>query len=82
MKTINKTLVAAICSLSVIICSNPAPSDNQLTQKEKKDGWQLLFNGKSIEGWHVVDGCLTIESATTQTGCMDLVLNIRLLMIL
>ena len=76
MKTINKTLVAAICSLSVITCSNPAPRDNQLTRKEKKEGWQLLFDGKSMEGWrriytdsppkrgwHVADGCLTVEDS-------------------
>ena len=24
---------------------------NQLTEVEKKDGWQLLFDGKSFEGW-------------------------------
>jgi hypothetical protein len=25
---------------------------NTLTDKEKADGWQLLFNGKNFEGWH------------------------------
>jgi Domain of Unknown Function (DUF1080) len=25
---------------------------NTLTEKEKKDGWQLLFNGKDLTGWH------------------------------
>ena len=25
--------------------------DNQLTSQEKKDGWQLLFDGKSLNGW-------------------------------
>ncbi|MCW5924955.1 MAG: DUF1080 domain-containing protein [Saprospiraceae bacterium] len=28
------------------------PSDNTLTDKEKAAGWQLLFNGKDLEGWH------------------------------
>lgn len=25
--------------------------DNQLTVKEKKEGWVLLFNGKNLDGW-------------------------------
>lgn len=34
----------------------PPPSivraDNALTDKEKADGWQLLFDGKTLNGWH------------------------------
>jgi Domain of Unknown Function (DUF1080) len=26
-------------------------ADNELTSKEKADGWQLLFNGKDTNGW-------------------------------
>src|SRR6476620_9812562 len=36
--------------------SNPASTDssvNKLTDAEKKDGFELLFDGKSIGGWHV-----------------------------
>src|SRR5262245_29757002 len=29
-----------------------AASPNQLTDPEKKAGWKLLFNGKSLDGWH------------------------------
>lgn len=25
---------------------------NTLTAKEKQEGWQLLFNGKDLQGWH------------------------------
>lgn len=28
------------------------PVDNTLTEKEKRDGWQLLFDGQNINGWH------------------------------
>ncbi|MFN0216534.1 MAG: family 16 glycoside hydrolase [Saprospiraceae bacterium] len=28
------------------------PIDNTLTEKEKREGWQLLFDGKSTQGWH------------------------------
>lgn len=46
--------------------------DNQLTEAEKEQGWQLLFDGKSMEhfrgfrkdevpaGWKVVDGAITL----------------------
>jgi len=43
-------------------------ADNQLTEAEKRDGWQLLFNGKDHTGWRcnngkdvatpIEDGCL------------------------
>ena len=28
------------------------PADNTLTEKEKRDGWQLMFDGQSVMGWH------------------------------
>ena len=27
--------------------------ENSLSEAEKKEGWKLLFNGKSLDGWHV-----------------------------
>jgi len=31
-------------------------SDNILSEKEKTDGWQLLFDGQSTKGWHKYGG--------------------------
>lgn len=38
-----------------VVAARPAFSpkaDNTLTEKEKAEGWQLLFNGQNLEGWH------------------------------
>ncbi|HEY6975122.1 MAG TPA: DUF1080 domain-containing protein [Chitinophagaceae bacterium] len=29
-----------------------AQQSNMLTEKEKQEGWHLLFNGKDLQGWH------------------------------
>lgn len=38
------------------VAGTPPPAqpvvDNTLTEKEKRDGWQLLFDGQSLNGWH------------------------------
>lgn len=51
MKTKRTKLATVIACLLAFACSNPAPSDNQLTRQEEKDGWQLLFDGKTTKGW-------------------------------
>ena len=74
MKIITSIVVVAICSLLAVACSNPITSDNELTPKEKKDGWQLLFDGQTMNGWRriytdsfpkigwrVENGCLMME---------------------
>jgi hypothetical protein len=36
--------------------SEDEPADNQLTAREKADGWQLLFNGRDHTGWKCSNG--------------------------
>jgi hypothetical protein len=40
-------LLVAVCAMAA---ARP-PEDNTLTAKEKRDGWILLFDGKTLDGW-------------------------------
>jgi hypothetical protein len=56
------------------------PALNTLTDKEKADGWKLLFDGKTTNGWHkykgktvgdqwkAVDGALTLSHKDGKDG--------------
>ncbi|MDX2196898.1 MAG: DUF1080 domain-containing protein [Cytophagales bacterium] len=64
----NIIIIAALLSGNMCLLS----AQNTLTAQEKKDGWQLLFDGTTTQGWHnyrsttinpqwkVVDGALTL----------------------
>ena len=45
------TIVAVLLTGGLAYAADNAPS-NTLTKKEKTDGWKLLFDGKSVEGWN------------------------------
>lgn len=48
-----KTLPIIISILLVLIsCQTQTSRPNTLTQKEIDEGWQLLFDGNSTQGWH------------------------------
>ncbi len=45
-------LPAALCLLALSLsCASILAADNELTTAEKKEGWKLLFDGKSLKGW-------------------------------
>ncbi|MCG6185941.1 3-keto-disaccharide hydrolase [Maribellus maritimus] len=48
--------LAAVVLLTILsIQFSVAQSHNQLSQKEKAEGWQLLFNGTDFTGWRGVN---------------------------
>lgn len=48
-----KSFIAAFFVVIVLFSCAVKEKNNQLTEEEKKDGWVLLFDGKSTDGWHL-----------------------------
>lgn len=48
-----KTLVSFLFALAFISCAAPEIKENTLTETEKENGWKLLFDGETTEGWHL-----------------------------
>src|SRR5262245_33063674 len=72
-------VVATVAVASAVVAAQkPAPM-NSLSEAERKGGWILLFDGKTLDGWTVIggvkwvvsDGALSAEPAlqkVTPTG--------------
>ena len=78
----------SVCIVSVLSCCIiTAQQPNTLTDKEKKEGWQLLFDGKTTKGWHtylrdtvgskwqVKDGAIVFDTSKPKEGGGDIVTN-------
>ncbi|MBN1347731.1 MAG: DUF1080 domain-containing protein [Phycisphaerae bacterium] len=63
MKWLTGMIVVAVSSATV------SATDNQLTAKEKKEGWLLLFDGKTLNGW------MTSNKTPSKTPVQDGTIN-------
>ena len=76
----------AIFAAIFTLISVDSSAQNTLTDQEKKDGWKLLFDGKTTSGWHnyksdkvsprwkAANGALYLDKSVTE-GHGDLVTN-------
>ena len=46
------------------------PQINQLTKKERKQGWQLLFDGKSLKNWHSAESETPSKNWSIEKQCL------------
>lgn len=51
-------LITALVVVIPIACGNQSdqPASNTLTPEENAEGWELLFNGEDLEGFHTLPG--------------------------
>ncbi|MEL7531659.1 MAG: DUF1080 domain-containing protein [Bacteroidota bacterium] len=73
-----KVLLSLLCTFCLFACQAPLAKvkHNTLTEAEKEAGWQLLFNGKNMEGWHtyglqIVHGWEIADDAMHAMGAED-----------
>jgi hypothetical protein len=45
--------IAVFCTFFVSACLSRSEQHKTISDQEKKDGWALLFDGKTMNGWHV-----------------------------
>ncbi|HUP12098.1 MAG TPA: DUF1080 domain-containing protein, partial [Niastella sp.] len=66
-----RNLIAAIITLALTVSgyTYSTATDNTLTESEKKAGWKLLFDGKSLNGWRPYQNRVT-NSWSTESGVL------------
>jgi len=52
LKNLSNNLLIILIMVGIAACSGTDPQHNKLTPKEKNNGYKLLFNGQTLDGWH------------------------------
>lgn len=71
LSAFKKTMLVTTVVTFGFLTYSYAQQQNSLTSKQKKEGWQLLFNGKNLEGWNTfqkkdVDPCWFVDDGTIE----------------
>ena len=79
--------IAIVIAFLLVGTITKAQQPNTLTKQEEKQGWKLLFDGKTTKGWHtyqrdtvgskwqIRDGNLVFDPSQPNTGGGDIVTN-------
>jgi hypothetical protein len=59
-----------LCTMIVLV-SGGCNSQNTLSKKEIEDGWQLLFDGKTLAGWKDYNGISLTQPWHVTGGCIQ-----------
>jgi hypothetical protein len=72
-----RNIFPVLLSLLLIITSfsSFAQKANKLTRKEKRAGWELLFNGKNFNGWRQCNGTDMPENWVIEDDAMKVLLG-------
>jgi hypothetical protein len=72
-----KRLLFSLSILVAMMIATPGFSQksNTLSKKEKADGWQLLFDGKSFDGWRQCNGDAMPANWEIEDGSMKVFLG-------
>src|SRR4051794_39040270 len=60
--------LAALAALALLAPAARA-ADNELTAREKADGWVLLFDGRTLDGWMTSSG--KPSNTPVEDGCIN-----------
>ncbi|WP_010664905.1 3-keto-disaccharide hydrolase [Marinilabilia salmonicolor] len=64
----NKYIILFFGVLPLLVsCNQP---QNQLSKEDKKDGWQLLFDGSTTNGWHKFNGNDSVLGWVVEDQCL------------
>jgi hypothetical protein len=63
----NRVALVFVLSIGAVVAR---AGDNELSDSEKKDGWILLFDGKSMDGWVGKDG-QAVNSDNVKDGAFN-----------
>jgi Domain of Unknown Function (DUF1080) len=57
-----------VVTFAIFSCSGGHDRHNSLTDQEQKDGWTLLFDGATLNGWHVYNKGNTPSAWSVDSG--------------